>query len=132
MMESRAGADLGPPGVLAFSFSLPATRLAVEDLDADLRRPRPRLVAAALPALLLALAPRTAPPRRDLPRFALVGLGVVIGFPLFTSLALRSRRVARHVVVGLLPAATAAGRRARRRAPAARVLARGAAGLSPS
>ena len=48
------------------------------------------------------------PERRDVPRFALVALGVVIGFPLFSTLALRHLESAHaSVIVGLLPAATA-------------------------
>ena len=49
------------------------------------------------------------PDRRDLPRLLLTGVGVVIGFPLFSSLALRELSSAHaSVIVGLLPAATAA------------------------
>jgi len=49
------------------------------------------------------------PARRDLRRFAAVGVGVVIGFPLFSSLALKHLSSAHaSVIVGLLPAATAA------------------------
>ena len=95
-------------GVLAFSFSLPFTRVAVEDLDATFVGLGRALVAAALAAVFL-LATRASPPaRKDIPRFAIVGLGVVIGFPLFSSLALKSLESAHaSIVVGLLPAATA-------------------------
>src|ERR1700709_2229157 len=78
----------GSIGVLAFSFSLPATRLAVEDLDptfVGLGRAR---APGVLAAILLAVRREPFPDRKDLPRFALVGIGVVIGFPIFTSLAL--------------------------------------------
>jgi drug/metabolite transporter (DMT)-like permease len=99
----------GLVGVLAFSFSLPATRLAVEDLNPTFVGLGRALVAAALAALLLAWRRERVPDRRDLPRFALVGLGVVVGFPIFTSLALQHTSSAHaSVVVGLLPAATAA------------------------
>jgi drug/metabolite transporter (DMT)-like permease len=48
------------------------------------------------------------PRRRQLGRLALVGVGVVVGFPLFTALALRELSSADGaVIVGLLPAATA-------------------------
>jgi drug/metabolite transporter (DMT)-like permease len=94
--------------VLAFSFSLPATRLAVADLDPTFVGLGRALVAAALAAILLAVRREKLPERRDLPRFAIVGLGVVIGFPVFTSLALEHTSSAHaSVVVGLLPAATA-------------------------
>src|SRR3954451_21580444 len=96
-------------GVLAFSFSLPATRLAVEDLDPTFVGLGRALVAAALAGILLAVKRESLPRRADLPRFALVGIGVVIGFPIFTSLALHHLTSAHgSVITGLLPAATAA------------------------
>ncbi|MDA0173011.1 DMT family transporter [Solirubrobacter taibaiensis] len=95
-------------GVLAFSFSLPFTRVAVEDLDATFVGLGRALVAAALAAIFLTATKAKLPARKDLPRFAIVGLGVVIGFPLFSSLALKSLESAHaSIVVGLLPAATA-------------------------
>jgi len=102
------GLLLGALGVLAFSFSLPATRLAVADLDPWLVAFGRAVVAGALSVafLLGTRAPRpTASQFRDL---ALVALGVVVGFPLFTSLALRHLPAAHgSVFVGILPAGTA-------------------------
>jgi drug/metabolite transporter (DMT)-like permease len=98
----------GGLGVLAFSFSLPATRLAVEDLSPTFVGLGRALVAAALAAALLGLRRERVPDRRDIPRLLLTGLGVVIGFPLFSSLALRELTSAHaSVIVGLLPVATA-------------------------
>jgi drug/metabolite transporter (DMT)-like permease len=98
----------GALGVLAFSFSLPATRLAVEDLNPTFVGLGRALVAAALAGGLLALRRERVPDRRDIPRLLLTGLGVVIGFPLFSSLALRELTSAHAtVIVGLLPVATA-------------------------
>ncbi len=112
----------GALGVLAFSFSLPATRLAVEDLDPTFVGLGRALVAAVLAAALLTLTRQPRPHRRDLPRFALVGAGVVIGFPICTSVALKHLSSAHaSVIVGMLPAATAALAvvRARERPPRA-------------
>jgi drug/metabolite transporter (DMT)-like permease len=96
-------------GVLGFSFSLPATRLAVEDLDPTFVGLGRALVAAALAGVLLAVRRERLPHRTDLPRFALVAIGVVIGFPIFTSIALHHLTSAHgSVITGLLPAATAA------------------------
>jgi drug/metabolite transporter (DMT)-like permease len=102
------GVLLGALGVLGFSFSLPATRLAVDGID-------PWLVAfgRAAGAGLLALAylrvTRAAQPSRpQLRRLAIVALGVVFGFPVFTSLALTAQTAAHGaVVIALLPASTA-------------------------
>ena len=95
--------------MLGFSFSLPATRLAVEDLDPTFVGLGRALVAAVLAAVLLTVRRERLPARGDWPRFALVGIGVVVGFPIFTSLALHHLSSAHSsVIVGLLPAATAA------------------------
>ncbi|HET6509193.1 MAG TPA: DMT family transporter [Baekduia sp.] len=102
------GLVLGALGVLAFSFSLPATRLAVAGLD-PLLVAFGRAVVAGVPAigvLVATRAPRpTAPQLRAL---AFVALGVVAGFPALTSLALQHLPASHGaVVVGMLPAATA-------------------------
>ena len=95
-------------GVLGFSGSLPATRVAVEELDAAFVGLGRAVVAATLGAALLLLLRQPRPRRDQLGRLALVALGVVIGFPLFTALALRELSSAHGaVIVGLLPAATA-------------------------
>lgn len=95
-------------GVLAFSFSLPMTRLAVEDLDPTFVGLGRALVAAVLAGALLAIRRTPLPERKDIPRFAIVALGVVVGFPLFSTLALKHLTSAHaSVIVGLLPAATA-------------------------
>ncbi|PTA47436.1 DMT family transporter [Micromonospora sp. RP3T] len=103
-----AGIGLGALGVLAFSMSLPATRVAVHTLDpwfvAFGRAVGAALLAAAY--LRLTRAPRPTPGQWR--RLAVVALGVVVGFPLFTSLALTTQTSAHGaVVVTVLPAMTA-------------------------
>jgi drug/metabolite transporter (DMT)-like permease len=103
-----AGVWLGALGILGFSFSLPATRLAVADLDPWLVAFGRATVASALAAgyLFATRAPR--PTRAQARSLAVVAAGVVVGFPLFTSLALETQTAAHGaVVVALLPAATA-------------------------
>jgi len=85
------------------------TRLTVDELDPTFVGLGRALVAAVLAGALLAVRGEPWPRRRDLPRFALVSLGVVIGFPLLSTLALQQLTSAHSsVIVGLLPAATAA------------------------
>ncbi|MFY1651700.1 DMT family transporter [Solwaraspora sp. WMMB762] len=106
--DRLTGLALGALGVLAFSMSLPATRVAVQHLD-------PWFVAfgRAVGAALLAWAylgftraPR--PTRSQWRRLSVVALGVVVGFPLFTSLALTTQPSAHGaVVIAVLPAVTA-------------------------
>ncbi len=99
---------LGSLGVLGFSFSLPATRLAVLDLDATFVGLGRAVVAAALGGMLLLALRQPRPARAQLGRLAIVALGVVVGFPLLTALALRELGSAHGaVIVGILPAATA-------------------------
>ena len=99
---------LGFLGVLAFSFTLPATRVAVEDLDPTFVGVGRAVVAGLLAAALLAATRQPRPTRAQLRPLALVSLGVVLGFPLFTALAMHSLPSAQGaVIVGVLPAATA-------------------------
>ncbi|BCP56022.1 transporter [Kaistia sp. 32K] len=95
-------------GVAIFSGSLPATRLAVAGFDpVFLTVARATIAGLLAVALLVALrAPR--PARSDLVPLVIVSLGVVVGFPLLTALALRHVTAAHSIVfVGLLPLATA-------------------------
>ena len=99
---------LGFLGVLAFSFTLPATRVAVEELDPTFVGIGREALAAVPAGLLLVLLRGPRPTRSQLVRLGAVSLGVVFGFPLFTALALRELTSAHSaVIVGLLPAATA-------------------------
>ena len=105
---THAGWGSGLLGILIFSASLPATRVAVAGFAPLFLTAARAAIAGLLGAgLLLALrAPR--PLRRDLGPLAIVGLGVVIGFPLLTALALRHVTAAHSIVfLGLLPLATA-------------------------
>src|SRR5918994_4523587 len=101
-------AFLGFLGVLAFSFTLPATWVAVEEL-APTFVGIGREAVAVLPAALILLFTRSPwPTRRQIARLALVVLGVTLGWPLFSALALQDLTSAHSaVIVGLLPAATA-------------------------
>ena len=106
---TQRGLFWGAIGVIGFSLSLPMTRVAVADLDPTFIGLGRAIVAAILGGALLAIRREPIPDRRDLPRFALVGIGVVIGFPLLSTLALQHLTSAHaSVIVGLLPAATAA------------------------
>ncbi|GAB7040766.1 DMT family transporter [Catenuloplanes niger JCM 9533] len=102
------GVGLGLLGVACFSFSLPATALALDGFDPWLvgvgRAAGAGLLAVAW--LLAVRAPR--PHRAHWPRLALVSLGVVFGFPVCTTLALLTSTSAHGaVVIALLPAMTA-------------------------
>ena len=102
------GVLLGTIGVIGFSFSLPATRLALRDLDPWVVAFGRAAVAAALAAAVLRATRAPRPTSAQWRSLAVVAAGVVIGFPLLTSLALHHRTAAHGaIVVGLAPAATA-------------------------
>jgi drug/metabolite transporter (DMT)-like permease len=99
---------LGLLGVLGFSFTLPATRVAVDELDPVFIGLGRAAVAAVPAAVVLAIWREQLPDRRTLARLGVVALGVVFGFPLLSALALEELTAAHSaVIVGLLPAATA-------------------------
>jgi drug/metabolite transporter (DMT)-like permease len=108
MKTSMDGWGSGLAGVIIFSGSLPATRVAVADFS-PLFLTSARAVIAALLGMALLLALRQRKPSRDnLLSLAIVALGVVVGFPLLTALALQYITSAHSIVfVGLLPLATA-------------------------
>ncbi|MGU9827186.1 DMT family transporter [Pseudomonas sp. LF242] len=95
-------------GVLIFSGSLPATRLAVMEFNPVFLTMIRATLAAALGLCLLRLFKEKRPSRAQWLPLAIVALGVVIGFPLLTALALQYVTSAHSIVfIGLLPLATA-------------------------
>lgn len=108
------GLWLGLLGVAIFAGSLPMTRLAVGTLDAPqmsgLFIAFGRAVIAALLSALFLWANRAPlPSRADGWPLVVTAAGVVFGFPLLTSVAMRHvEAVHASVIVGVLPLATAA------------------------
>ncbi|MBX4134751.1 MULTISPECIES: DMT family transporter [Pseudomonas] len=95
-------------GVVIFSGSLPATRLAVMEFDPVFLTVIRATLAALLAVLLLWVFKEKRPTRQQWLPLAIVSLGVVIGFPLLTAMALQYVTSAHSIVfIGLLPLATA-------------------------
>lgn len=113
MKAERKGLWLGFVGVAIFALTLPMTRLAVGTPEAPLMSgvfiALGRAVVAAGLSMLFLLATRAPWPRRqDWLPLAITSAGVVFGFPLFTSVAMRHvEAVHASVIVGVLPLATA-------------------------
>lgn len=103
------GAVLAFLGVLGFSFTFPATVLALDGFDPFLITFGRAAIAAVLAAAALLAVRAARPHRRQLPSLLAVGGGVVLGFPGLTTLALDLGASAAHsaVVIGVLPTATA-------------------------
>ncbi len=108
-MDKRTHAWIyGFIGVAIFSGSLPATRVAVGSFDPVFLTILRAAIAGGLAAALLILLPQKRPDRSDLLSLLIVALGVVVGFPLLTALALQHITSAHSIVfIGLLPLATA-------------------------
>jgi drug/metabolite transporter (DMT)-like permease len=108
MRPPLSGLWWGLLGVVAFSFTMPFTRVAVAGLAPLFIGSARAVVSAGLAVVALAVTRQRLPHGSQWPRLAVVGGGVVIGFPLLTSYAL-STAPASHgaVVVAILPAATA-------------------------
>jgi drug/metabolite transporter (DMT)-like permease len=108
MERSASGWLNGLIGVVIFSGSLPATRVAVQALDPVFLTVARASIAGLLGLGLILLFRQRRPARGDLPSLVIVALGVVVGFPLLTALALQHVTSAHSIVfIGLLPLATA-------------------------
>jgi len=106
--ERRRGLAWGFAGVAAFSLTLPATRVAITGLDPVFVGLGRAIVAAMLAAVALILTRTPWPGWRTLPHLAVVAGGVIVGFPLFSALAMRYVPASHGaVVIGLLPLLTA-------------------------
>jgi drug/metabolite transporter (DMT)-like permease len=102
------GLAYGFLGVLVFSLTLPATRLAVAELDSTFVGLGRAVVASILAGLLLKVTRQPIPSRRHLPSLLIVVLGVIVGFPLLSAWAMRSLPASHGaIIVGILPLATA-------------------------
>ena len=112
--DVNKGLWLGLLGIVIFSVTLPMTRLAVGTPDAPqmsgLFIAMGRAVVAAGLSTLLLLATRAPwPARADWLPLVITAGGIVFGFPLFTSIAMRYvEAMHASVIVGVLPLATAA------------------------
>ena len=103
-----AGLLLGMLGIAAFSFSFPSAKLALEGFDPWIVAFGRAAVAGVLALAYLRAVGAPRPTAAQWRRLAVVAAGVIIGFPLFTSLALVTSEAAHSaVVIAVLPAATA-------------------------
>jgi drug/metabolite transporter (DMT)-like permease len=94
--------------VVAFSFTVPFTRVADGGLSPLFIGSARAVVAALLATVVLSATRQRLPTARQWGRLAVVGGGVVLGFPLLTSFALTTAPASHGaMVIALLPAATA-------------------------
>lgn len=95
-------------GVGIFAGSLPATKLAIISFDPAFLTFARASIAGILAVLLLLLFKQQLPKTHDIKQLVIISIGVVIGFPLFTALALQYIDTAHSILfVGILPLVTA-------------------------
>ena len=105
---ARQALLLGLLGVTIFGLTLPATRLAVAELDPLFVTAGRSLVAAALASLTLLWARPRPPLRREWPRLAAFAAFSIIGFPLLMAIAMQYAPASHGaVVLAVLPLLTA-------------------------
>lgn len=106
--SSVSGWVNGLLGVVIFSGSLPATRVAVLDMDPFFLTFLRASIAGILAVMLIFGFREKRPHASHLIPLVIVALGVVIGFPLLTAMALQHVTSAHSIVfLGLLPLTTA-------------------------
>lgn len=108
MARAMSGWINGLIGVIIFSGSLPATRVAVQQFDPVFLTVARAAIAGILALTLLLAFKQQRPARKNIVSLLVVALGVVVGFPLLTALALQHVTSAHSIVfIGLLPLSTA-------------------------
>lgn len=106
--QENKGMWLGLIGVAIFSLTLPFTRIAVAELNPVFVALGRAVVAAAGSALLLLWMRAPRPTAAQWKTLAITSLGVVVGFPVLSSIAMRYVPASHGaVVLGILPLATA-------------------------
>jgi drug/metabolite transporter (DMT)-like permease len=108
MDRTASGWINGFIGVVIFSGSLPATRVAVMQFDPVFLTVARAAIAGLLALCLLFAFKEKRPSRDNIVSLVIVALGGVVGFPLLTALALQHITSAHSIVfIGLLPLSTA-------------------------
>lgn len=108
MTQETKGMWLGAIGVAMFSLTLPFTRLAVAELHPVFIALGRAVVAAACAGALLWWLRAPRPSGTQWRALAITSLGCVVGFPVFSSIAMRYVPASHGaIVIGILPLATA-------------------------
>ncbi len=108
MTQETKGMWLGAIGVAIFSLTLPFTRMAVAELNPIFIALGRAVVAAVGAGLLLWWLRAPRPTGTQWKALAITSLGCVIGFPVFSSVAMHYVPASHGaIVVGILPLATA-------------------------
>ncbi|MCF6261623.1 MAG: DMT family transporter [Gammaproteobacteria bacterium] len=108
MKQETQGMLVGFAGITIFALTLPATRHAIVYLDPVFVGLGRSVIAAVVAGGLLLVCKAPMPTKSQFAQLMIVALGVVIGFPLFSALAMTTlTAVHGGVVAGVLPMMTA-------------------------
>ena len=110
MRREFKGIILGFIGVAIFSLTLPATRIAViGGLDTVFVALGRAILAALIAGIILIVTKQSFPSRRYWKKLTYASFGVVLGFPLFMTIAMKTLPAAHGgIMLGVLPLATTA------------------------
>jgi drug/metabolite transporter (DMT)-like permease len=112
LSSALKGMLLGTVAVSVFGLTLPVTRFVSPHFDPVFIGLGRAALAALVAALLLLLFKSPRPSLKHLKQLVVVALGVVIGFPVLSAVAMQSLPASHGgVVLGILPLATAAASR---------------------
>ena len=107
MTQKTWGFIWGLIGILAFSFTIPATRVSAPELGGTFVGLGRAIVAALLAGSFLMVRREAIPHKKHWLSLAIISLGIIIGFPLLTSYALKLVPATHGaVLVGFAPALT--------------------------
>lgn len=102
------GMLFGLIGVIAFGLTLPATKIVIPYLDPIFVGLGRSSLAAIVAFVILFKFTKVIPSKKQFIQLFIIALGVVVGFPVFTAIAMQSVPASHGaIVVGILPLATA-------------------------
>jgi len=109
MSNDFKGLMFGLIGVIIFGLTLPATRIAVSELDAVTVGLGRAIIAAVLAAFYLLITKAPRPDKAQFKKLAATSAGIIFGFPLLTAIAMQYAPASHGgVMLGILPLATIA------------------------
>ena len=104
MNTETKGMLFGLFGVMAFGLTLPVTKIIVPYLDPIFIGLGRSAFATIIAVALLLKFTNSIPNKKQIFQLAIIALGVVIGFPIFTTIAMQSVSASHGaIVVGILP-----------------------------
>ena len=107
MNKETKGMLIGFIGILIFSLTLPVTKIAVLSFDPYFIAFGRATLAALVALAYLIYKKEPMPPRADFTKFVVIALGVVFGFPIFTTVAMTEGSSSHGaVILGMMPLAT--------------------------